>query len=616
MFRPFKAPSSTFFRLLILTFIVSSWGSYSPGSEEKATSIPQHSITIEDISDESELSEEDIEGSASSRQPHGKMVFKLGFEFQEENGLCPWALTDINIQKKRLFSIVDFKQHKPLHVVIDGNDIEFVTRPFSYKEPQDLSICMDLFLGATNLLEDLLSKDNQITFEKWVTGIREQIKKFSFSLKNHKAFAQVKDQYIIKPSLEWKAKFTPQVTIQHPLEYAIPLYFALFGFESPYMFNLSASLPLRDEFLKAQKQGNSDIFSKIVYAYSNVKMNGLAFLQALTLLRMAPVESSSSDLIKEKLLKEKKKKNKSTNIPVVTEPKEESGNEEQEWLEVLAEKFRIESDTLQTTLKYFESSHQVDPKMQLILMSRRPFSSMFADINVQQGEYSEYFEMMMGCNIKFQKIPFLFNSTNYGEQFYDELTGDVKSLLHFKKFFEEEFYDQHEEVLDKLLKQGVLTTTMIRNFKDEVMVDDVPIKTLLENYYQSILDSIQSPKNRIIINVDNARFESIPTQHDALSPPWFLNSDNSMGAYNQEMPEEEKEFGEAIIEVRAIPYISPWFLRKCDLKKDITGSFLRIPGSTSKEHALKLFSFLSNFGSEQDKIEIFYLGMAYSLREY
>ncbi|WP_156956593.1 hypothetical protein [Candidatus Odyssella acanthamoebae] len=43
--------------------------------------------------------------------------------------------------------------------------------------------------------------------------------------------------------------------------------------------------------------------------------------------------------------------------------------------------------------------------MQLILMSRRPFSSMFEDINVQQGEYSEYFETMMGYNIKFQKIP-------------------------------------------------------------------------------------------------------------------------------------------------------------------------------------------------------------------
>ncbi|AIK95574.1 hypothetical protein [Candidatus Odyssella acanthamoebae] len=303
MFRPFEAPFSTFFRLLILIFIVSSWGSYSRGSEEKTTSTPKQSIPIEDISDESELSEEDIEGSASSQQPHGNMVFKLGFEFQEENGLCPWALTDTNIQKKRLFSIVDFKQHKPLHVVIDGNDIEFVTRPFSYKEQQDLSICMDLFLGTTNLLEDLLNKDNQITFEKWVTCIREQIKKFSFSLKNHKAFAQVKDQYIIKPSLEWKSKFTPQVTIQHPLEYAIPLYFALLGFDSPYMFILSASLPLRDEFLKAQKQGNFDNFSKFVYAYSSVKMNGLAFLHALTLVRMAPVKSSSPDLIKEKLLK-------------------------------------------------------------------------------------------------------------------------------------------------------------------------------------------------------------------------------------------------------------------------------------------------------------------------
>ncbi|AIK95575.1 hypothetical protein [Candidatus Odyssella acanthamoebae] len=182
--------------------------------------------------------------------------------------------------------------------------------------------------------------------------------------------------------------------------------------------------------------------------------------------------------------------------------------------------------------------------------------------------------------------------------------------------FEEEFYEQHQEVLDKLLKQGVLTTTMLRNFKDDVMVDGMPIKALLENYYQSIVNSIQSPKNRIIIDVDNARFESIPSHHDALSPPWFLNSDNSMGAYNQEMSTEEKKFGEAIIEVRAIPYIGPWFLRKCGLDEGVTGSFLRIPGPTSKEHALKLFNFLSNFGSKKDREEIFYLGMLYSLREY
>jgi hypothetical protein len=28
------------------------------------------------------------------------MPFKIGFEFQEINGLCPWALDDNNIQKK------------------------------------------------------------------------------------------------------------------------------------------------------------------------------------------------------------------------------------------------------------------------------------------------------------------------------------------------------------------------------------------------------------------------------------------------------------------------------------------------------------------------------------
>lgn len=89
-----------------------------------------------------------------------------------------------------------------------------------------------------------------------------------------------------------------------------------------------------------------------------------------------------------------------------------------------------------------------------------------------------------------------------------------------------------------------------------------------------------------------------------------------MGAYKQEMTAEEKQYGEAIIEVRAIQYISAWFLNKCNLENNTTGSFLIHPGSKVTEHVLKLFMFLSTFGSPSDEMGIFYLGMPLGVERY
>ncbi|MBY0501030.1 MAG: hypothetical protein K2P93_03400, partial [Alphaproteobacteria bacterium] len=70
-----------------------------------------------------------------NQRPLPHMKFKLGFEFQEGSSLCPWALENNNVQKKKLFKFKDHDTQKKLwHVVIDTSDIEFVTRPFSYKE--------------------------------------------------------------------------------------------------------------------------------------------------------------------------------------------------------------------------------------------------------------------------------------------------------------------------------------------------------------------------------------------------------------------------------------------------------------------------------------------------
>ena len=75
-----------------------------------------------------------MEASERDQKATPPMKFKLGFEFQEGSGLCPWALNQQNIQKKALFYFKDQAEKvRSWHVVIDTSDIEFVTRPFSYK---------------------------------------------------------------------------------------------------------------------------------------------------------------------------------------------------------------------------------------------------------------------------------------------------------------------------------------------------------------------------------------------------------------------------------------------------------------------------------------------------
>jgi len=504
------------------------------------------------------------EAESSTNQFH--MKFKVGFEFQEVNGLCPWALHNNNIQKKPLFFLKDKETKRHLwKIVIDTSDIEFVTEPFSYQERPILERGIDTILKAFNTLENLLNHQTRITFEGWTDKIEELKTDFPFFLGYFGTYSSVRDEFIIKPSSQWKPKFAPQVTIQHPLEHAIPLYFGLFGFSSRYMLDFSASLPCRDLFLEAQKEANSENFGKWIHGYGQ-KMNGLVFLHALTLVQMTPGE----DLTDKELLKE----------------------------------------TYDSLTNYF----QVDAKMKLTLMSRRPFSSMFKDIHTQ-GDYPQYFMRVMSLNTPFYKIPSLFYKTNYAEQFYDSQTGNVKSFLNLLPFLSQDFVTQNNQILIPLLQQGVVSTTMLRKLKKRVKVDQSePVSTLFNKYFEEAIKTVEFPAKTYIMDTNNYSVQSIPYDHDILSPPLFLDFENSMGRFKDPMTEEEKQCGEAIIEVRAIRDVQSWFLKKCGLEPELTGEFLTKPSPELKVQALCLFDFLKDFGKPSDVIEIYYLGMPYALR--
>ena len=107
------------------------------------------------------------------------------------------------------------------------------------------------------------------------------------------------------------------------------------------MFPFVASLPFFNLILEYSIEADSLQHKKLMGAYSK-PISGLAFLHALTMVQMTPDEDD-------------------------TDPK------------LLAE-----------THHALTSFQQVDPKMRLTLMSRRPFSSMLKDVNIKLPQEVNY----------------------------------------------------------------------------------------------------------------------------------------------------------------------------------------------------------------------------------
>lgn len=557
-----------------------------------------------------------------------KMKFKLGFEFQEGSGLCPWALNDCRIQKKPLFEFKEKVEPQkttekvilmPLwHVVLDTSDIEFVTRPFA--KASSLKIGLNTILTSLDSLRELLKDKKTITFKEWTTKLATVFNDEPFKIDYPPLFNSVENQPIIKPFVEWKPRFSPQVTIQHPLEYTIPLYFGLFGFKNPsHMMPFVASLPFRNLFLQFHEEANSLHLNALFGGYGK-KISGLVFLHALTLVQMTP-------------------------------------NEEDD-----------DAGLLNETLKTFIDFQQIDAKMRLTLMSRRPFSSMFKDINIANINinYAELFKKAMVDNnyrfSTFYKVPNLFHKTNYAEQFFDNETGKERPLMNFLSLFEEEFVETNREVLNKLLEKGIVSTTMLRNLKEGIneeinnllyllnrpedyflkFVDDnkkilsnllerkkasaippgnikkyvktnslLPFINNTKDYFAETINSIASPNTRYIIDADNTLVKKGDFSYDNLSPPWFLDLENSMGALKDDLA-IDKSYGEAIVEIRGIKHVEDWFIKKVHLDSKIKGVFLTKPEQSLIQEAMTLFKFLENFGTSSD-IEDIKLGITHSL---
>lgn len=84
-----------------------------------------------------------------------------------------------------------------------------------------------------------------------------------------------------------------------------------------------------------------------------------------------------------------------------------------------------------------------------------------------------------------------------------------------------------------------------------------------------------------------------------------------MGAFKDDLSEQDKKYGEAIIEVRNIKNVGHWFLKKSKLPSEMEGNFLKNPDGTLIEQSIKLFNFLKEFGTWLD-IDDITLGMIHA----
>ncbi len=523
-----------------------------------------YSFQVNAASRVSVVEEVDEVGESAAAATQLKMPFKLGFEFQENNGLCQWALNNNSVQKKPIFQVVDRETGQALwELVIDTTDIEFVTQPFSFKQQALLQKCMESIAQSFALLVDKLNAQEEVPFAQWFDILRGDFSAKYEVIPQDEVMARVAGMPLRKPSADWKPVFSPQATIQHPLEFTIPLYFCLFGFDNAsYTLPFMASLPGVDFLKHAMKTGNGELFWQVMNGYTKNKLSGLMFLHASTLVLMGSEEDDKKQLSE--------------------------------------------------TVKRFNTVHQVDVKAQLTLMSRRTFSTMWHDSRIQ-GKYSDFFSAMMGKNESYikWKVDKLFDSVNYAEQIFTPSGEIVPLQAAVMPLLEDSFLAENSEVLESLLSQGIISTTMVRHFKEGAKLGGILGKDHFDGYYVRSIGSVGTPESsRLVVNSEGA--ETIDWGFDVLSPPLLLDPTNAMGFFKRQLSADELRYGEAIVEVRAIRDVATRFLEKMELDVRRVGDFLKDPRQIESE-ALSLFVFLNNFG-RKDFVD-FSVGLPYTLMD-
>lgn len=511
--------------------------------------------------------------------------FRMGFEFQMHGQLCEWALSQ-KFQKKEVFSSVR-SEEKFWHMELDGTDIEFVTEPFD--EVEKISNCVSEIVQVVNVLMRLL--DNE-TLQTTISCLFDECVSDGISLMpTQPFFDKVAGFSVKKMSSDWRPKWQPQVTIQHPLKATVNLCWGLFKGCVP---NLSReSLP----FFMTMSDENPRY---------NTAIGGLIFLQAH---QMAGMAKSSLLSVQER-------------VTMLF-----SG-----WdVSKLGGDFLLMAGTLFD----YHTYHQFDAKRRTSFMSRRPFSHMFYEIKDTNPEvslltdkfsieYSSRYEDYLALFNEAMKDtePFLklqversYYRANYAEQFYDDDDNPL-NLIELYNYFDKEAKEalvvingKEFYVVQELLKQGLLSTTMLRHLDLKALVDAGILtseasqeiqRTRTENYYNIALKSVRIDDDaRLerrflkIEKTDHLHIMLAPSlgilpKIDQLSPPFPLDIDDAIGRYRSG-DLRVGEFGGGIVEFRCVEYINDLY----DSEHNGKNEFLMDPEYVKNE-SVALFNKVSS----------------------
>ncbi|MBW8310205.1 MAG: hypothetical protein K0M45_11350 [Candidatus Paracaedibacteraceae bacterium] len=522
--------------------------------------------------------------------------FKIGFEFQEANHLFPQGANNFDIQKKTIF--IAMKDDRELwHVEIDGSDIEFVTPPFTVAEREYLFLSMESIQQACQILKELSQHtNNQVSFQQWIEGIqgvlssqeentlrnlRNRVESVAESEKNKSIYRTAIEKLEIKKSAtsvaglreklkedgitldiadvyynsikeemlyiqsSWKPEFMPQVTIQHSLKDTIPLIMGLFGSQTGSPTAIEQQLNYALPLLQAKH-----ILDDREYL---TEENGLLFLHAFT---CANIQHSSSPSPQELL------------------------------------------NSLAIIKENFDNYKQVDAKVNLSFLSRRPFSQMWAEIKEKKTipfTFRElYEERIIKENPLFaEKVVPNFEFVNYAEEYYKD-ASTREDFSFFIDALREKFLQSHGEnlileldsesgVTRKLLKQGIVSTGLIAYL----------YPATFKNYLSEAIKTVDQPSYRYIFNKITQQPLMVESDVDALSPPWFQDTDNSMGAY-QNLDTIDLSYGEAIIEMRFVKRISRNAFQAMGLHSQDARTFLKGTERSLKDDGESLLSILSH----------------------
>lgn len=164
-------------------------------------------------------------------------------------------------------------------------------------------------------------------------------------------------------------------------------------------------------------------------------------------------------------------------------------------------------ETPETELfRCFKETRPVNAKAKLIMMSRRPFSEMFKDINYakKQEAYKNVFESLRK-SLQLDRI----KDSDYGRKFNRDIS--------------EVFTDLPEKYVE-LAKVGILAPSMVHFLKEGER------NSLVAPYltYDKIIDSVQNPVNCGLILYRDAKIvhdicgTNSENKYDLLSPPVLL----------------------------------------------------------------------------------------------